>query len=250
VERIRAVPDYIPLFREAFRDVTAPADITIVHIGNAIGAFINSEWRADKSPFDAYLRGDASALGAEAKRGLDLFYGKAGCVACHSGKFQTDHDFHAIAMPQFGPGRTRLFDPVARDQGRLNESDDRADAHKFRTPSLRNVAATAPYGHTGAYRTLEAIVRHHLDPESAFRAYDPSQAILPADEKLSKTDFLVFDNRREMAAILAANELEPVHLSDWEISDLLAFLNSLTDKTSLKGRLGAPKAVPSGLPLD
>jgi cytochrome c peroxidase len=143
-----------------------------------------------------------------------------------------------------------LFDPVARDRGRLNESDRREDAYKFRTPGLRNVAATAPYGHTGAYRTLEAIVRHHLDPEAAFRAYDPAQAILPADADVVKGDFLVFDNSVEQAAILAANELGPVDLTDREVADLLSFLNALTDKRSLKGRLGAPDRVPSGLPLD
>ena len=250
VERIRAVPAYLPIFRQAFAEIEKPADISITHVGNAIGAFVNGEWRADDSPFDAYLRGDLSALNTVEKRGLDLFYGKAGCAACHGGKFQTDHAFHAIAMPQFGPGRTRRFDPVARDRGRLNESDRREDSYKFRTPSLRNVGATAPYGHTGAYRTLEAVVRHHLDPVAAFQTYDPGQAILPAEATVAKGDFLVFDNGAEQAAILAANELDPVDLTAREVSDLLAFLRTLTDERSLKGRLGAPPSVPSGLPMD
>ena len=250
VERIRTTSGYAPLFRDAFPDIEKPDDISITHIANAIGAFVNSEWRSDESPFDAYLRGDQAALDVSAKRGLELFYGKGGCVACHSGKFQTDHDFHAIAMPQFGPGRTRMFDPVARDQGRINETDSRDDAYKFRTPSLRNVAVTAPYGHTGAYGTLDAVVRHHLNPVAAFKAYDPAQAILPSNPRLAQVDFLVFDNAAEQAAIPAASELDPIDLTDPEVADLIAFLHSLTDKTGQKGRLGAPKSVPSGLPVD
>lgn len=249
-KRIQAVPEYLPLFRNAFVEIEKPTDISITHVGNAIGAFINSEWRADNSPFDAYLRGDMLALNKAEKRGLGVFYGKGGCAACHSGKFQTDHEFHAIAMPQFGPGRTRMFDPVIRDGGRLNETDRREDAYKFRTPSLRNVAISAPYSHTGAYRTLEGVVRHHLNPQKAFRTYDPGQTILPAETALVKADFLIFDNSTEQAAILAANELGPVDLTDEEESDLLAFLRALTDERSLKGRLGAPRSVPSGLPLD
>ena len=249
VERVRTVPAYAKLFGDTFGDIAHAADISIAHIANAIAAFINSEWRSYNSPYDAYLRGDEKALDAAQKRGLEVFYGKGGCVACHSGKFQTDHDFHAIAMPQFGPGRTRMFDPVARDRGRLNETDNREDAYKFRTPSLRNVAATAPYGHTGAYATLEAVVRHHLNAPAAFRAYDPAQAILPSEARLAKVDFLIFDNATEQAAILAANELQPIPLTDAEVADLIAFLHALTDKANQSGRLGAPQNVPSGLPV-
>ncbi len=250
VERVRAIDAYLPHFYDAFAEIKKPADISIVHIGNAIGAFVNSEWRADDSPFDAYLRGDKTALGADGKRGLELFYGKDGCAACHSGKFQTDHNFHAIAMPQFGPGRTRMFDPVARDRGRINETDRREDRYKFRTPSLRNVAITSPYGHTGAYKTLEAVVRHHLDPVAAFRTYDPGQAVLPTGAPAPKTDFLIFDNRTEQMKIPAANELDPVDLTNREVADLIAFLQTLSDDHGRKGRLGAPQHVPSGLPLD
>ena len=250
VERIQAINEYLPLFRDAFADIKKATDISITHIANAIGAFVNSEWRADSSPFDAYLRGDEAAFGVIEKRGLELFYGKGGCAACHSGKFQTDHEFHAIAMPQFGPGRTRMFDPVVRDRGRINETDEREDSHKFRTPSLRNVAISAPYGHTGAYRTLEAVVRHHLNPVAAFRTYDPGQTILPPEARLAKVDFLVFENTVEQASIIAANELEPVDLTDREVTDLIAFLRTLTDGKGLKGRFGAPQNVPSGLPLD
>lgn len=122
------------------------------------------------------------------------------------------------------------------------------DAFAFRTPSLRNVAHTAPYGHAGAYRTLEAVVRHHLDPVASLYAYDRSQAVLPALD--GADDWRVMDDPDELAAIAEANQLEPTALTDDEVADILAFLDALTDPAALDGRLGIPESVPSGLPVD
>lgn len=249
-ERLRQIPEYVDLFRAAFPEIRDRHAITFVHAANAIGDFVSSEWRADDSPFDRYLRGGKEALNAGQIAGMKLFYGKAGCARCHSGKFQTDHGFHAIAMPQIGYVQTRKFDPVVRDMGRINETDRLEDRYKFRTPSLRNVGETAPYGHSGAYPTLEAVVRHHLDPVVAFGHYDPALARLPEHAVLSSTDFLVRENRREVRILLAANELSPIGLTDGEVADVLRFLLALTDRASLPGRLGRPDRVPSGLPVD
>ncbi|MDX1739317.1 MAG: cytochrome c peroxidase, partial [Alphaproteobacteria bacterium] len=137
--RLQDIPEYVSLFKEAFpTKVKTKQDITMVLAANALAAFEMFEWRADQSPFDQYLRGDDTALTSTQKRGLDLFYGKANCVSCHSGPLLTDHDFHAIAIPQLGWVRTRRFDFVVRDRGRINETDKLEDAYKFRTPSLRN----------------------------------------------------------------------------------------------------------------
>ncbi len=179
---------------------------------------------------------------------MDLFYGKAGCGVCHSGQFQTDHDFHAIAMPQIGPGKKGRFETHFRDLGRLRVTGNDADAYRFRTPPLRNVALTAPYGHDGAYATLEGVVRHHLDPVGSLMRYDPSQAVLP--ELAGHDDFPVLADEEELARIAAANELEPVDLSDEEVRQIIAFLEALTDTASVEGRLGIPATVPSGLPVD
>ena len=72
-------------------------------------------------------------------------------VGCHSGQFQTDHHFHAIAMPQIGPGKAERFEQHQRDEGRMRVTGRRQDAYAFRTPSLRNVTHTAPYGFLGIY---------------------------------------------------------------------------------------------------
>ncbi|MCP5071810.1 MAG: hypothetical protein GY947_00760, partial [Rhodobacteraceae bacterium] len=171
-KRVRTIPEYGNMFVAAFEDVRVPSDVNITHIANAIGAFEALEWRSLDSPFDAHLAGNDTALSEQQKRGLEIFFGKGGCANCHSGKLFTDHQFHALALPQFGPGRTRNFDPYVRDVGRMGETDHLEDAYRFRTPSLRNVALTAPYGHNGAYQTLRGIIRHHLDPRQAFERWN------------------------------------------------------------------------------
>jgi cytochrome c peroxidase len=236
----------IPAYREAFSEVIGNRAIHFADIANVIAAFIAFEWRADTSLFDDLLR-DGTALPEPAARGLALFYGKAGCDGCHSGQFQTDHQFHAIAMPQIGPGKAARFERHNRDVGRLRVTGDAADAYRFRTPSLRNVTLTAPYGHSGAYATLDAVVRHHLDPLGELHSYDPTQAVL--NQPGFKSDFVVMNNPDEVAVIAAANMLEPLELTDAEIADLLAFLGSLSDPVSITGRLGVPETVPSGLPI-
>ncbi|RMF36925.1 MAG: methylamine utilization protein MauG [Alphaproteobacteria bacterium] len=248
--RVRAIPEYARMFVAAFDDVQAAPDITIVHIANAIAAFEGLEFQSYDSPFDAWLAGDDTALDATQLRGLKLFYGKAGCAECHGGKLFTDHEFHALMLPQFGPGRTRPFDPVARDVGRMGASDRLEDAYRFRTPSLRNVALTAPYGHDGAYATLEGIIRHHLDPRGSLQAWTPQMAVLPDVPWLAATDFLSLDDRLEQARFTARLDITPRRLSDAEIADLVAFLKALTGTASVKGRLGRPERVPSGLKVE
>lgn len=243
----RRVED-IAAYRAAFDVVIGPdTPVGFADVSNAIAAFIEFEWRADNSPFDKHLRGEAPLDGAAAK-GMALFYGKAECASCHSGQFQTDHQFHAIAMPQIGPGKAARFETHNRDVGRMRVTGDPADIYAFRTPSLRNVAATAPYGHSGAYATLEGVVRHHLDPVAALEAYDIRFAALP--EFPGSPDLSVMADTGEVAAIAAANALNPVTLTDEEIANLLAFLHSLTDAEAAAGRLGIPANVPSGLPVD
>jgi cytochrome c peroxidase len=239
--RIEAIPAY----RTAFNDAYGPKRaVDFAGIADALAAFIASEWRADDSPFDRLLC-EGDALSAEASRGMALFYGEAGCAGCHSGRFQTDHGFHAIAMPQIGPGKAARFEDHARDTGRMRVTGLAADAYAFRTPSLRNVAQTAPYGHAGAFATLEAAVRHHLDPVASLESYDRDQPILP--DLPGASDFRIMDDPAARAAIAAANMLKPRPLSDQDVAALLAFLDTLTDEQSIKGRLGIPDAVPSGL---
>ena len=248
VERVRAIPAYLDMFRRVDSSLETAGDLSIVHIANALGDFINSEWRSTDSAFDRYLAGDASAMTEPTRAGMELFYGKAQCAGCHSGPLMSDQEFHALALPHFGPGRTRRFDPYVRDVGRMAESDRLEDAYRFRTPMLRNVALTGPWGHNGAYATLEGIVRHHLDPVASLEAWKPDMVRLPADARFERVDFIALNDSRERARLKARVDIVPVALSDPEIADLLAFLDALTGEG--RGRLGRPASVPSGLPVD
>jgi cytochrome c peroxidase len=112
--------------------------------------------------------------------------------------------------------------------GAWPESDRLEDAYRFRTPMLRNVALTGPWGHNGAYATLEGIVRHHLDPVASLEAWTPDMVMLPADARLEGVDFIALDDSRERARLKARVDIAPVTLSDTEVSHLVAFLNALT----------------------
>lgn len=249
-KRVRVIPEYGAMFVAAFDHIDRADDVTIVEVGNALGAFMALEWRNHDSPFDRFLEGDASALSPEQMRGMKLFYGKANCATCHAGPLLSDQKFHALALPAFGPGKTRRFDPQPRDVGRMGESDLLEDAYRFRTPMLRNVALTAPYGHNGAYPTLDGIVRHHLDPMGALALWSPELARLPSADWLAVTDFIVQADAREARRHRRAVDIAPVSLEESEIADILAFLNALTGDSADRRPLGRPENVPSGLPVD
>ena len=246
--RIRAEPEYVRLFLQAFDSVNDISDITIVEIGNAMGAFITTEWRSFDSPYDALLTG--TPLPDSAERGRDLFFGTAGCASCHNGPLFTDQDFHALGLPAFGPGRTRSFDKMPRDVGRMGETNLLSDAYRFRTPSLRNVALTAPYGHNGAYPNLGDMIRHHLDPVGARAAWTTDMAALPVAPWLEGVDFAIQQDRREMARQQAVLDIIPVTMNATQVSDIEAFLHALTGNTAEERPLGRPATVPSGLPVD
>ena len=241
--RVAAVPDYAASFEAVYDHIHAPSDIGFTDISNAIAAFMEAEWRSDTSPFDARLRGEAE-FSPEAEAGLQLFYGKAGCADCHGGPLLTDFGFHVVGQPQIGPGKGARFETHARDEGRFRVTGHPDDYYAFRTPSLRNVMHTGPWGHAGAYSDLRAFVSAHLDPKAALSAYDRAQAVLPT---LEVADWRIIDDPVEVQAISDAVAIAPVTLTEAEIDELLAFLKSLSDSVAIAGRLGVPKTVPSGL---
>ncbi len=248
--RVRAISDYASGFTAAFEQVTRPEDVGIVEIATALSHFIRLEWRNHDSPFDRFLAGETEALGTDARAGMRLFYGRAGCAGCHAGPLLTDQGFRALGLPQFGPGRTRRWDPTARDVGRMGASDRLEDAYRFRTPSLRNVALTAPYGHNGAWPTLAAMIRQHLDPEASRAEWGLETAALPPAPWLAAVDGAAGADRLERARHAAARDIRLPPLGEAEIGQLVAFLHALTGETAATRPLGRPESVPSGLPVD
>ncbi|MHC5110754.1 MAG: cytochrome-c peroxidase, partial [Planctomycetota bacterium] len=242
MERLIAIDGYRRLFADAFPE-TEQGALDFSHAARAIAAFEIDHWTLDDSPFDNYLRGDDSALPEAAKQGALLFYGKAGCGECHAGSLMTDERSHNRCAPQLGPGKGNGVDGSA-DFGRENVTGEEEDRYKFRTPPLRNVAATGPWMHSGAFTSLEAVVRHELDPAGSAMAYDATQ--LP-------TIFADVYHADQMPAIVASvdsDDVTAISLTDDEVSDLLAFLESLTSPTLVNlARQDTPESVPSGLPL-
>ena len=277
--RLRDVPGYAAQFQAAFPEVDGPDDIAFPHAARALAAFQAEAFRSTASPFDAALAaGDLAGLGPEAAAGAALFFGDAGCASCHSGPLLTDHGFHAIAVPQIGPGKGHGADTTyfaasgfpdrLEDEGRYRVTYDPEDLFRFRTPSLRNVALTGPWGHSGAFDDLEAMVRHHLDAVASLDAYAPPD--LPPVERVvtrrGRGSALLFEplNPARAAAfaardgfvqaspalrgrIAAAAEIAPVALTEAEIGQLMAFLDTLTDPTARDRSDLVPRRVPSGL---
>ena len=170
--------------------------------------------------------------------------GKARCSTCHSGTFQTDHSFHAIGLPQIRPGK----DDYASDAGRGMITQEQEDMYRFRTPTLRNVSMTGPYGHNGAYANLEDIVRHHLDAVQGLASYDRSKAVL-ADDVVAE-DWKAMYDFDEVMRIAEAIDISDVALVEDDIAKIMSFLGALTDEGAGKRGLGTPNSVPSGLQMD
>ena len=248
-KRVRIIPEYGEMFVAAFDNINKPEQVSIVEVAEALGQFINHEWQNFDSPYDALIK-DGLPLEPAAERGRQLFFGKANCSSCHSGPLLSDQKFHALGLPAFGPGRTRRFDPMPRDVGRMGESDALEDAYRFKTPRLRNIALTAPYGHNGAYPTLEGIIRHHLNPAKARAEWTQDMARLPSVPWLQEIDFVIQSDILEMARQAEKIDIEPVGLSDKDVDDLVAFMHALTGKTASKRPSGVPETVPSGLSVD
>ena len=242
-KRVTLIPEYADQFMKIYDHITKPSEIEFTDISNAVAAFMEFEWRSDTSPYDAVLSGQHT-LPRLADKGLKLFYGEAGCVSCHSGALLTDQEFHAMGQPQLGPGKAARFQNHARDEGRFRVTGLDADKYAFRTPSLRNVALTGPWGHAGAYSNLKSFIAAHADPRAALINYDRSGVILT---DFNTVDWAIMDNPGEVQAIADAVRIKPVAVSSDDVSALVAFLENLTDTAAQNGRLGIPKSVPSGL---
>ncbi|OED36837.1 hypothetical protein AB833_25865 [Chromatiales bacterium (ex Bugula neritina AB1)] len=247
--RVRAIPEYGERFVAAFSTIRRPEEVSIVEIANALAAFIAVEFRSMDSPFDRWRSGDTSALDARQVRGKNLFFGNAQCHHCHSGILFSNHSFKALGLPAFGPGRTRKFDPLPRDVGRMGESDRLEDAYRFRVPMLRNVELTPPYGHNGSYRTLVSMITHHAYPARSRDTWTKEELVLPKAHWLDKIDFIIEQDYLEMARQRSQIDINLPPLLTNEIHDLVAFLHALTGDQAKAQNFIIPERVPSGLPV-
>ncbi|MDH5218252.1 MAG: c-type cytochrome [Gammaproteobacteria bacterium] len=181
---LKAIPGYVKLFEKAYPGEGIKGDTIAKAIASFERTVVSSE-----APFDKWLMGNNKAMSKSAVRGFELFKTKANCVACHDGFNFSDNGFHNIGLKGNTDGGRYEIKPIAVLKG------------AFKTPTLRDVAMTAPYMHNGEYATLEEVIDHYNAGGSKVEGLSPN--------------------------------MKPLNLSKKEKTDLIAFLKSLTGKQTL-----------------
>ena len=144
IQKMNRIEGYKKEFKKVFG-----GEITVDRVGKAIAAFQRT-LLSGNSPADRYdVGGDENAISDSAKRGLDLFRGKARCTKCHSGFNFTDEKFHNLGIG---------WDTGTVDLGRYMVTKDKSEIGAFKTPTLREIPITAPYMHDGRFGSLEDVV--------------------------------------------------------------------------------------------
>jgi cytochrome c peroxidase len=182
VRKLNAISGYKAQFQQVFG-----TEATTEGIAKAIAAFERTII-SGPAPFDHYLAGEEDAMSEAAKRGMELFNGKAHCSPCHSGPAFSDQGYHNLGLG-YAEGKFK-------DVGRYSQTQKAGDMGRFKTPGLRNVAQTWPYLHDGSEMTLKDVIEFYDRGGVANPNLDPMML--------------------------------PLHLTRSEKADLEAFLNALT----------------------
>jgi cytochrome c peroxidase len=177
VKKIGAIEGYQKRFKEVFGD-----GVTADNLAKALAAFERTIVSGN-APYDRFKGGDKTALSEEAQAGMKLFFGKANCSACHNGPHFSDGAFHNIGV---GTAAKEF------DQGRRKISGIEGDHGSFRTPTLREIARTAPYMHDGSLKTLEEVVDYYDKGGEANKYLDEEifALKLTAEQKKALVTFL------------------------------------------------------------
>jgi len=186
IERLSNDEEYVQQFQSAYQ--TTPTTQSVV---KALASFQRTLISGDSRFDQYYYQGNTTALNASEVAGMELFFGEeVGCANCHSGFLLTNQSFQNIGLYE-----------TYEDEGRARLTDNPADVGKFKVPSLRNVAVTAPYMHNGSLQTLEEVVDHFNEGGVGHE----NQSAL----------------------------VQPLGLNEQERADLVNFLGTLTDESFL-----------------
>lgn len=238
MKRLGAIPQYVRLFERAYRG-TRFEDMTFAHAANAIGGFFIQRFSFNNSPWDRFLAGRDDALDARQLKGARLFM-TLRCSLCHNGPAFTDNQFHNVAVAQFGPGKGNGAG-LNDDFGRMNVDNNPAMQYAFRTPGLRNVVLTAPYGHDGAFFSLREFIAHYSESDLRLRSFDPMTLEPLLQGKLVANADAILLTRDTI--------LNGVVIPDSMITQLMDFMTALTDDPRTHPSV-VPRRVPSDLPID
>lgn len=239
----RLKKNWVVAFQNGFSDYKSTVEdlITEQNMSEAIAEYERSQILID-NPWKKYIEGDLTALSISAKEGALLFYkphdqGGANCASCHSGDFFTNEKAYNTGMPQIGNGKDNGV-TKSNDYGCNLVTGKKKDKFRFRTPSLLNVEVTGPWGHDGAYTSLEGITRHMLSPEESAKNYDPLQ--------LKQKNIAIQDVAKNTKEALdeGLHLLPKPTLKKEDISNLVAFLKALTDPC-VKDRACLSKWIPN-----
>lgn len=212
--KLRAEPRYRSMFAAAFPGDSEP--FTVEHVVQALAAFERTLISAD-SAYDRFLAGDDDAMSESALRGMELFFSeRLECFHCHGGfNFSDAVDHEGLPVPESAFHNTGLYNLDGNgaypdgNTGVREISEDDADMGRFKAPTLRNIAVTAPYMHDGSIDDLDGVLRHYA---MGGRALDKGPYAGEGFASPLKSQFVpgfVIDDRERL--------------------DLLAFLDSLTD---------------------
>jgi cytochrome c peroxidase len=200
VARLAADPATVRAFAQAFPDMP---EVNAKNLAKAIATYERT-FVSPETRFDRWIAGDEHALTQREIAGFRLFTGKAGCIKCHGGFAFTDYAFHDIGLPGEDRGRGAVLRLPAVE-------------HAFKTPSLREIARSAPYMHDGSLATLDDVLRHYTSG--------------------------VVDR-----PTLSRDLTRKLELSETERADLIAFLGTLSSEEvpGLPEKIVAVKSGPSG----
>lgn len=213
IKKLKNKSDYKKAFRKAFKN----GDINKQKFSKALSSYVASLYSFD-SDFDRFMRNEKD-ISDDAKKGFNLFMGKANCATCHFAPH-----FSGLVPPLFNENESEVLgvtkQPIKKspleidsDQGRIKSNVKKEDSwiyeNSFKTMTVRNIALTKPYFHNGAFNTLEEVLDFYNEGGAEGLGLKINNQTLPADK---------------------------LNLSDTEIKQLIAFLNSLTDisKTNVK----------------
>ncbi|HLU05173.1 MAG TPA: di-heme enzyme [Woeseiaceae bacterium] len=218
IQALRDDEYYAKAFRAAFPGDQDP--LSILNVVRALASFVRTIVSFD-SPYDRYLRGDNGALGPEQVRGMELFFSeRLECFHCHGGFNFTDSSTHANSLVQsVGFHNNGLYNIDASggypsdNTGLYELTGERRDMGRFKAPSLRNIAVTAPYMHDGSIETLPEVLEHYA---RGGRVITDGPYAGDGSRNPYRSEFV-----------------RGFELTTEERADLLAFLESLTDQSVL-----------------
>lgn len=191
----------IPGYRALFLKVYGSEDITIDHVTKAIATYERTVLSGN-SPYDRYKAGNKAALNASQVRGFNVYFNKAKCDQCHEGVNLTANSYHNIGVGMDKPNP---------DEGRFAVTKNASDWGAFKTPTLREIARTAPYMHDGSLKTLEEVVDYYN------KGGNPNKNL---DERM-----------------------KPLNLTDQEKKDLVEFMKALNGE-GWQAKLVPPTSFP------